>query len=164
MRSSVTETLLISLLGGAAGLLLAQLANRALIVLKPGEVDLLVQTSVDLRVAVFCLLIATLSGLIVGLVPAWRSSRQDPNLALKGQADPLRVSSFHLRDGFAVMQIALSLVLLVGTGLCLRSFGGLLKFEPGFDTSELVVVPGATPVTGMLRFTARTNLTLASAT
>jgi len=92
LRLLLTESLLLSLVGGAVGLLVAQWSNHMLMTLKPGDVDLLVSTRIDFRATSFSFLIGLISGLVIGSIPAWRGSRQDPNLALKGQAGggPLR--------------------------------------------------------------------------
>ena len=81
------------------------------------------------------------SGLIFGCAPAWLASHDDPNAALKGQVSHQFGRGFPLRDWLATGQIALSLVLLIASGLCLRSFAGLLTANPGFNTRELVVAP-----------------------
>jgi putative ABC transport system permease protein len=141
LRLLLTESLLLSLFGGAVGLLVAQWSNHLLMTLKPGDVDLLVSTRIDLRATSFSFLIALISGLVIGSIPAWRGSRQDPNLALKGQAGGGPAHGLRLNDWFASAQIALSLVLLIAAGLCLRSFANLLSLNPGFDTQNLVVAP-----------------------
>jgi putative ABC transport system permease protein len=140
LRLMLTETLLLAFLGGAAGLLAAQWGNQLLMALKPREVDLLVSTTIDLRVLSFSFLLALSSGLMIGSIPAWRGSRQDPILALKGRVG---VSGHGLRlsGWFASVQMALSLVLLIAAGLCLRSLAGLLASDPGFNTRNLVVAP-----------------------
>jgi predicted permease len=139
LRATLVEALLLALLGGAAGLALAHAGNRLLLAFRPADIDLLVRTHPDLRVAGFCLAAALIAGLLVGLIPAWRVSRENPNLALKEHDAHGRGGGLRLRDGFAILQIALSMVLLVGAGLCLRSFAGLLTANPGFDADRLIV-------------------------
>jgi len=141
LRLLLTESLLLSLVGGAVGLLVAQWSNHLLMTLKPGDVDLLVSARIDLRATSFSFLIALISGLVIGSIPAWRGSRQDPNFALKGHAVGGPAHGLRLNDWFASAQIALSLVLLIAAGLCLRSFANLLSLNPGFDTQNLVVAP-----------------------
>src|SRR5207253_4576111 len=126
---------------GASGLVAAQWGNRVLVALRPDDVDLVVRTTLDLRVAGFALFAAMVSGLVFGCAPAWLASRDDPNAALKGQVGQQPGRGFPLRDWLATGQIALSLVLLIASGLCLRSFAGLLATNPGFNTQELLVAP-----------------------
>ncbi|MCA9170715.1 MAG: ABC transporter permease [Planctomycetales bacterium] len=139
LRSALIEAWMLSLLGGCAGILFAYGGNRLLMALKPPDVELLVRTQLDLRVAGFCLVVAMITGLLVGLLPAWRGSRENPNLALKGQTGSMSPGGLNWRDGFAAVQIALSLILLIGTGLCLRSFAALTTSNPGFNADKLLV-------------------------
>lgn len=139
LRSALIESLMLCLLGGCAAIFLSLALNRILVALKPPEVELLVRMQLDARVAGFCLVVAVLSGLCFGLVPAWRASREKPNLALKGLSNSQSPGGFPLRDGFAAAQIALSLVLLIGAGLCLRSFAALVTSNPGFSADNLLV-------------------------
>jgi predicted permease len=139
LRYTLTESLVLALLGGGVGLLVAHTGNRILMVLKPSDVDLLVKSHLDLRVAGFCLAVAVISGLIVGLVPAWRGSQENPGLALRRHAEDPRMGGFRVLDAFAVAQVALSMVLLIGAGLCLRSFAALIISHPGFKADDLLV-------------------------
>jgi len=148
LRSALVESLLLSLLGGAAGLGLAQVGNRLLLTFRPADIELLVLTNLDLRVAGFCFAAALISGLIVGPLPAWRSSREDPNTALKERDGQSHGGGVRIRDAFAITQVALSMILLVGAGLCLRSFAALLAADPGFRADRLIVASlnfGKTP-------------------
>lgn len=141
LRAALVESLLLSMLGGAGGLLLAHFGNRLLIALRPDNVEMLVRTNLDWRVAGFTFFVVLLATLFIGFLPAWRCSQQDPNDALKNRQSAPQSSAFRLRDGFAMVQIALSLILLISTGLCLKSFEGLLASDPGFNTTELVAAP-----------------------
>lgn len=138
-QSAMIESLMLSLLGGCVGILLSFALNRIFVAIKPPEVELLVRMHLDLWLAGFCLLVAVLSGLFFGLVLAWRGSCEDPNVALKGLAASPSPGGLLLQEGFAGAQIALSLVLLVGAGLCLRSFAALVKSDPGFSADHLLV-------------------------
>jgi putative ABC transport system permease protein len=139
LRAALAESLLLALFGGIAGLALALAGNRLLFALRPSDVELLVRTNLDLRVAGFCFAAALISGLLVGLLPAWRSSRENPNRALKEHGGQSHGRGVHVRDAFATTQIALSMILLVGAGLCLRSLAGLLNANPGFRADQLIV-------------------------
>jgi len=101
-----------------------------------------VQTALDYRVVCFTLFVATLTGFIFGTAPAWQMSRCDVNAALKDETTIVgRDRIFHLRDLLAGGQIAICFVLLIGAGLCLRSFAALSVANPGFDAKDLVVIP-----------------------
>lgn len=139
LRSALLESLLLSAAGGVAGLILAHAANRLLLAFRPPNIELLVRTNPDLRVVGFCFAAALISGLLVGLLPAWRISQQDPNLALRDLRGQPHASGARIRNAFAIVQVALSLVLVIGAGLCLRSFAGLLTADPGFQADRLVV-------------------------
>ncbi|PYK98193.1 MAG: hypothetical protein DME19_13455, partial [Verrucomicrobia bacterium] len=142
LRQMLTESMALSLLGSGAGMLVAHWVNRLLLALKPGDLELVVQTDVDYRVVCFALFVAVLAGLIFGTAPAWQAARCDVNSALKDETAVVGSErSLHLRDLLAVGQIALCLVLLIGAGLCLRSFAALNAANPGFNVKNLVVVP-----------------------
>ena len=141
LRLMLAESFVLACMGGAAGLVAAQWGNRVLVALRPDDVDLVVRTTLNFRVAGFALFAAMVSGLIFGCAPAWLASREDPNASIKGQVGTHLGHGFPLRDWLATGQIALSLVLLIASGLCLRSFAGLLATNPGFNTQELLVAP-----------------------
>jgi putative ABC transport system permease protein len=136
VRQLLTESLLLSLLGAAVGLLLASAATRLLVryVAMGGEAVWL-DLSLNGRVLAFTLLVATGTALLFGLVPAWRSARVDPRVAMK--AGERSIVEGHSRFGFGkglvVGQIALSLVLVVGAGLLLGTFRRLATLDPGFE-------------------------------
>jgi predicted permease len=142
VRQLLTESLLLSTLGGSAGMLFAVGLNHWLVALKPPEVELLTTATVDHRVASFTLLVALLAGFVFGTIPAWQAAKSDVNSMLKGDsAASEQTRGWRLRDLLAAGQIALSLVLLIGAGLCLRSFAGLQSSNPGFNVRDLVLVP-----------------------
>ncbi len=142
LRQMLTESMVLSLLGCGAGMLVAQWVNRLLMALKPGDLELVVQTAVDYRVVCFALFVAVLAGLIFGTAPAWQAARCDVNSVLKDETAVVGSDrGLPLRDLLAVGQIALCLVLLIGAGLCLRSFAALNAANPGFNVGNLVVVP-----------------------
>jgi predicted permease len=140
-RQLLTESVLLALLGGAAGLAVARWTNQLLLALKPADLPFVVQTSLDYRVVCFALLLAIFAGLIFGTVPAWKAAHCDLNVALKNDPATGSIRRFPLRDVLVVAQIALCLLLLIGAGLCLRSFAELQFADPGFNTKDVLVIP-----------------------
>jgi predicted permease len=133
----VTEALLLTLLGGAAGALLASLFGRGIAVLYPSDVPL--DLGVDLTVLGYAALLSVASGLAVGLVPALQASR--PNLvpALKEEATATRQGRPRLLGLLIVVQVALSFVLITGTGLLARSVAHA-GHGGGFDPEGVVTL------------------------
>ncbi|HZS47931.1 MAG TPA: ABC transporter permease [Blastocatellia bacterium] len=141
VRQLLTESLLLSVLGGTAGLFLATLCNRLVIAFSPGGIPRLEETRLDFRVVGFTLLVTLLTSIIFGLVPAISSSKTDLNDALKeaGQKGSTGKGS-RLRNVLVIAEIALALVLVIGAGLMIKSFVRLLQVDPGFDPSHLLTV------------------------
>jgi putative ABC transport system permease protein len=145
VRQLLTESLLLSLLGAAVGLLLASAGMRLLVryVVMRGERGEAVwlDLSVDGRVLAFTLVVATGTAVLFGVVPAWRSARVDPRAAMK--AGERSIVEGHSRFGFGkalvVGQIALSLVLVVGAGLLLGTFRRLATLDPGFEPAGVLL-------------------------
>jgi len=142
VRQWLTESLLLALLGGMAGLALAQYALTALIALAPGGIPRLDEVGMDRRVLLFTLGLTTLTGLLTGLFPAWRNARTELAGTLKEGGDKGAVSgaSQLFRHSLVVAEIALALVLVVGAGLLIRSFTRLVAVEPGFETRNLLTM------------------------
>jgi predicted permease len=140
VRQLLTESLLLSLLGAAVGLLLASAATRVMVrymttrgPARGGTVWL--DLSLDGHVLAFTLAVATGTAVLFGLVPAWRSARVDPKAAMKsGERSIVEGQSrFGVGKALVVGQIALSLVLVVGAGLLLGTFRHLATQDPGFE-------------------------------
>ncbi len=141
VQQLLTESTMLALVGGAAGLLLALWAVDLLPSFFPPEAAGGLDLSLDWRVLAFTFSVSVLTGLLFGLAPALQASR--PNLipALKEDAGgsgygPRRLS---LRNALVVAQLALSLVLLIGAGLFLRSLRQSIAFDPGFTTQNLLL-------------------------
>ena len=141
LRQLLTETLLLSLLGVVAGLLVAGFAVAALQGLGPENVPRLHEIRIDGRVLGFTLALGLLTGIVFGLAPAWRASRVDVNETLRrgGRSGASREHR-RLRDVLVVVQIALAMLLLVGAGLLIRSFMQLQDADPGFDPEHVLAV------------------------
>jgi putative ABC transport system permease protein len=146
IRQLLTESVLLSLAGGALGLIFARWGMALLRSLSPRfdgrSIPLFDEIGLDARVLGFTLLIALLTGLIFGLVPALHASK--PNLAetLKegGRGAGVGFRRHRLLSGFVVSEVALSMVLLVGAGLMIRNFHRLSQVNPGFDPRNLLVM------------------------
>lgn len=142
IRQLLTESMVLGVAGGAAGLLLAIWGLDALIALSPADVPHLDQTRMDIRVLAFTVAVSLLTGLLFGLVPALQASKPDLNDALKegGRGSGGGVRAIRVRNLLVVSEIALSLILLVGAGLLIRSFVRLQQFELGFNPENLLTM------------------------
>jgi predicted permease len=142
VRQWLTETLLLALLGGAAGLALARYGLTALLALAPAGIPRLDEVTIDRSVLLFTLAVTALTGLLTGLFPALRNARTELAMAMKEGGEKVAVSgsSQRLRHALVVVEIALALVLLVGAGLLTRSFARLIAVEPGFETRNLLTM------------------------
>ena len=146
VRQLLTESLLLSLAGGACGLLLALWGVDALASVLPEDVPRVREIALDGRVLAFTLGIAVLTGLVFGLAPALAASRLDVNEALKaGGRGTGGWRRNRLRSFLVVAEIALSLVLLVGAGLLLKSFVRLREINPGFKPERALTLSVALP-------------------
>jgi putative ABC transport system permease protein len=140
IRQLLTESVLLSALGGALGMIVAELGVRALVALSPSGLPRVGTIRMDGAVFAFALGITTLIGLAVGLIPALQASGADLHLGL--QQSSTRTAGGHqwLRRTLVVAEVALAIVLLVSTGLLLRSLQRLFAIDPGFDASHLLTM------------------------
>lgn len=145
IRQLLTESVLLALLAGVPALLLALWGVHLLVWLSPTNVPRLDEINVDGHALGFALLLALITGCLFGLVPARRASGVNPHDALKeaGRSSAGR-SRQRLGELLIVSEIALSLVLVIGAGLLLKSFVRLTGVSPGFDTANLLAVQLAT--------------------
>jgi len=141
IRQLLTESLLLASLGGAVGVLFALWGNSALLALTDKDTGLLpsnVALNVNWRVLAFTLVVSLLTGVLFGLAPAWRATSLDLTTALKqGRRTTSAVS--RLSKGLIVAQVALSLLLLVGAGVFLRTLHNLQRVNLGFNQENLLV-------------------------
>lgn len=136
IRQLLTESLLLALLGGGLGLVVAYWLTGALRSWLP-----LADSGLDARVLGFALLISVVTGLLFGLVPALRASRPDLVPELKGsRSTEGGRSRWTLRGALVVLQVALSLLVLVSAGLCVRSLKKLQDLDSGFSTSPVLLL------------------------
>ncbi|HXM33055.1 MAG TPA: ABC transporter permease [Chthoniobacterales bacterium] len=140
VRQMLTESVLLAIMGGALGILLAYWSIHALIAFAPDNIPRLNEITIDPRVLLFTFGISLLTGLIFGLVPALQSSRPDLNDALKEGARGSRSGNRVVRNLFVVAEMALALVLLIGAGLMLRSFSQLHQVKTGFETENVLTM------------------------
>ena len=136
----LTESLLLAIVGGALGMIVAELGIRALVVLIPEGLPRAGAISLDAAVFAFGLMVTTLIGLSVGVIPALRASRAELTLGL--QQASLRTTGGHkvTREALVVAEVALAVILLVGAGLLLRSIRDLLSANVGFDPSHVLTM------------------------
>ncbi|HEX2254789.1 MAG TPA: ABC transporter permease [Thermoanaerobaculia bacterium] len=149
VRQLLTESIVLSLLGGGLGLLVAFWGTELLVSLQPEEVPRLDQVTVDATVVSFTLLLSLATGVVFGLIPALQGSRSDLVGALKegGRSAMDGRGSSRLRSGLVVAEIALAAMLLVGAGLLIRSFRELQQVDPGFDPQGLLAFDLSLPST-----------------
>jgi putative ABC transport system permease protein len=144
VRQLLTETAMLGLMGGLAGLLVAALALGAIRAINPGNIPRLDAIGLDGRVLTFTFGVSILTGILFGLAPALRAARVDINSTLKSggrntQGDGgLGGSRRRLRSLLVVGEMAISMVLLVGAGLLIRSFVQLQRVSPGFVPEGVV--------------------------
>lgn len=141
IRQLLTESLLISLAGGAAGVLLAWFINRAVRGIQlPIDVTLLFDLRTDWRALTFTLVLSIATGVLFSLIPALQSSQPDLVPALKDEASMAGFRRSRLRNTLVVAQVALSLILLVSAGLIVRSLQAAQSMRPGFDPQNAVTL------------------------
>jgi predicted permease len=136
----MTESMILSLLGGLAGVLLAWLGTRALVAAAPASIPRLEEIGVDGAVLLFTLAISILAGLVFGLLPALRAGSGRALAALRdgGRGSTIGRERHRARNVLVVGQVALALILLVGSGLMVRSFQRLRSVDPGFDAEGVM--------------------------
>jgi putative ABC transport system permease protein len=138
-RLIATESLVMALVGGAGGLLVARWAMDILLPLIPGGLPRLGGVALDARVVGFALLLTVVTGIAAGLAPAARAARLDLAAAIKEGHQPVAWRrALGLRGGLVIAEVAMAFVLATGAGLLARSFASLLKWEPGFDQKNLL--------------------------
>lgn len=139
VRQLLTESLLLSLLGGVAGLVLAIWTTDTLVAMSDGAIPRLQNLSLNGYILGFTALVVVVTGLLFGIVPALQWSRIDTNHVLKdGSRGTTSQGGGRLRSMLATGEIALSLVLLIGAGLLIKSFMQLSSVDAGFDTDRLL--------------------------
>lgn len=147
LRQLVTESMVVAVLGGVVGVLLAQWALRALVVLGADLIPRAVEVGLDPIALGFSLVVTLLTGLAIGILPAWQAARVNVQETLKDASrGSTGAAGQRLRSGLLVAEVSLSLVLLIAAGLLLTSFARLQRVQPGFEpegvfTAQLVIPP-----------------------
>jgi len=141
VRQMLTESLVLSLIAGVAGVLAAKLTLSFILHFVPASVPRLAEVGVDRTVLLFALLISIFTGIIFGLAPAFQAMKADMTAAIRegAQGSGYSAKTFRLRSVLIVSELALAVVLMVGAGLLLRTFWGLIQENPGFNPSRVVI-------------------------
>ncbi len=143
VRELLLESLLLSFIGGALGLVLARAGLRLLVAIGPGNLPRLQEISVDARAIAFTFGLCLLSGILFGLIPAWKYAGKGIAATLRGGGRSMSHSRdrHHTRNLLVIAQVALAIVLLVSAGLMIRTFQALHQVQPGFtDAGQLQVM------------------------
>ncbi len=141
IRQGLTESLVVSLLGAGLGLVLAWWGVNTLIAMAPGNIDGLSDVTINAWVLAFTLGAGVLTGVVTGLVPALQASGSDAASTLRAGGQSIAGNRAHnrLRSVLVAAEVAVSLMLLVGSGLLIRSFGELMGAERGFESENRLI-------------------------
>jgi putative ABC transport system permease protein len=142
VRQLLTESFVLALFGGALGLLVAQWGVALLLAISPVDLNTTSTVSLSYPVLLFTATASLLTAIVCGLAPAFEGSRTEVQETLKDGARQVGGGVRHrrLRQTFVVAEIALAVVLLVGAGLMLRSFGALQRVNPGYSTNNILTM------------------------
>lgn len=149
IRQLATESMVLSALGGALGLALATVGTGLLLQMAPSTLPRIAFVRIDASVLLFTLAVSLLTGLVFGLLPSRQSTRTDIARTLResGRGSGMRKTSNHARRALVAAELALSVMLLAGAGLLIKSFGRLTNVDPGFRTEHAtsfsIVLPEA---------------------
>jgi predicted permease len=145
IRQLLTESVVLSLIGGALGLLLAEWGTRVGMGALPEALPRSEEIRINAPVLLFTILLSALVGIFFGLVPAFRTARPDLNDALKEGGRGIKVGHRGAQSVLIIAEIALALVLLSGAGLLLRSVAALWNVQPGFEPQNVLHFELAAP-------------------
>jgi len=140
IRQLLVESITLSVCGGVVGVALAVGLVNTILKLMPLDIPRMQGAGVDARVLFFVLAVSLVSGVLFGAFPAWRMSRSAPAHALREGARAVSASGaqHRLHNGLVVAQTAIGMVLLIGSGLLMRSFIRILKVDPGFEPKHVL--------------------------
>jgi predicted permease len=138
VRQLLTESLILSFAGGAFGILLAHWGVKLIIAVSPDSIPRFREIGLDARVLLFTMGVSLLTGIIFGLAPALQASKPDLNETLKEAGRGSTGRRHIMRSILVVSEVALTLVLLIGAGLMIRSFYHLQRVDPGFSADNLL--------------------------
>ncbi|HUB80290.1 MAG TPA: ABC transporter permease [Bryobacteraceae bacterium] len=143
IRQLLTESVLLSSTGAVLGVLFAEWASRMLVrFLDTSQATVVLDLAIDVRVLAFTTAVAIATGILFGLAPAWQGTRVDPHAAMKanGRGVVESQAGFSLGKTLVASQVALSLVLLIGAGLMLKTFAKLATLDTGFDKNQVLLM------------------------
>jgi len=142
IRQMLTESMVLALAGGVAGLLLAQQGIDLLLYLKPDNLPRQDNISLNLSVTLFVLGLSLLSGILCGLAPAWHTLKTDIQSTLKesGRSKTSTTRGNKIRTALVTVQVAASLILLIGAVLMIRTFANMRQLDLGFDPANLLTL------------------------
>ena len=150
VRQLITESMVLAVASGIAGLLLAIWGSSALVAIAPKDVPRLAETSIDGRVLAFTFGVSVLASLLFGLAPAIHASKVDLNHSLKqGAARSVGGGAGRMRAALVVAEIALSVILLAGAGLLMKSFVAMHNVELGFRPENVLVMGASVPASDL---------------
>jgi putative ABC transport system permease protein len=147
VRQLLSESILLSVCGGALGLFFAAALMPALRSISPGAVPRLGEAKIDGAVLIFSLLLCVITGIVFGLVPALQTSKKDLHETLKegGRSSSEGGGRGRFRAALVVAEIGVALVLMTGAGLLMQSFSRLMQVNPGFSPKNLMAFPLTLP-------------------
>ena len=139
---TLTESTLLSVLGGAAGLLFARWGTSMLLALRPEKLERLSGIHMDTRVLLFVLVVSVATGIVFGMAPVWIATRADVAGALKesGRGTTTSTIGHRIRRLLVTSELAIALVLLVGAGLLIKGFTRLRSINPGFNSANVATM------------------------
>ncbi len=142
IRQLLTENMILAIIGGGLGLLIATVGTKLLVVLSPENIPRLKETGLDISVLSFTLAVSVLTGLIFGLAPALQLIKGDLNQFLNesGRGSSSGSGRARIRSSLVVVEVALALMLLISSGLMIKSFVELLLVKPGMNPSNLLTL------------------------
>jgi predicted permease len=140
VRQVLVEAVFLSLCGGALGVVLSELLLKTILQLVPQNLPRLHFVSIDSKVLVFAALVSVITGVLFGVIPAWRMSRLDPSLALRDGTRTMTSGrgQHRMHNILVVAETAIGLVLLIGAGLLIHSFVRVLSVDPGFEPHNVL--------------------------
>ena len=140
VRQMLTESILLSLIGGVAGVGTAVAALNFILRFVPASIPRLSEVSIDWVVLAFALLVSVLTGMVFGLAPAIHASKSELSSSIRegARGSGYSTRTGRLRDALIVSELAFAVILMVGAGLLLRTLSGLLRENPGFNPTRVV--------------------------
>jgi predicted permease len=147
MRQLLTESILLALIGGSLGLLIAYSVTAAVSKVSTSSVPRIDTVTIDGTVLLFTLAISLLTGFFFGIFPAWQASRADVHETMKegGRSGTASAGKKRIRSFLVVAEVSISLVLLVGAGLMIKSFYRVLQADPGFNSTGVLTAGFSLP-------------------